>query len=464
VVKDPTQLSLHPNRVTYTGHYLDPEVGLYYARARYLDPALGAFTTQDAYLGAVIDPRSLHRLSYAYANPTGNVDPDGHSVRRAWNIDGPDTFWSSFGKNVAYNTWNLVSFGTLGRQDALVEKNLRGEISDEEYWKRTGVNAVSGLAIAGATAATGGLAGGLVGGLGASATTVALTTGVGAGLGGQAATDVIEVFGTGTKRAEDVRALDYAIAGGFGLAGGALGARIAANPGAVRFNLNPNMPGLGMLDDTIIQRSAQAIESGLGAVGRGSFGAGRQAGDFLSRVEVGFDPNVVSMFGGGQVKLGLKPAVPNRGPIPSDPDFIGPVRQVTDWQGYEAQVAQQYGGRSAFSSRSYKVNLDGRLQGGVADNVASVGGLDVAVEAKFGGTWARSIRNPRSPVALGAKSRAFAKAERLKLVNQARRHSAAFDEVHYHTTMPELADYYSRLFGKIGLDNVSFFHTPPTVY
>jgi RHS repeat-associated protein len=78
VVKDPTQLTLHPNRVTYTGHYFDPEVGLYYARARYLSPELGVFTTQDTYLGQVVDPRSLHRLSYAYGSPTKYVDPSGN--------------------------------------------------------------------------------------------------------------------------------------------------------------------------------------------------------------------------------------------------------------------------------------------------------------------------------------------------------------------------------------------------
>ena len=50
------------------------------------------------------------------------------------------------------------------------------------------------------------------------------------------------------------------------------------------------------------------------------------------------------------------------------------------------------------------------------------------------------------------------------MIDQARRYSMVFDEVHYHSTIPELVDYYTRLFRKLGINNFNFFHTPPGVY
>jgi filamentous hemagglutinin len=168
-------------------------------------------------------------------------------------------------------------------------------------------------------------------------------------------------------------------------------------------------------------------------------------------------PTVADAAATGEVAPGIAP-------MPGNAEFIGPVRPVTTWQGYQAQVGNLYGGTAEFSSRAYQANVGGVLRNGIADNVASVGGLDVAVEAKFGGEWASSIRNPRSPVALGRSSRGFARRERHTVVDQARRYNEAFDEVHYHTTMPELAQYYSKLLKKLGLDDIKFFHTPPGVY
>jgi RHS repeat-associated protein len=63
--------------IGFTGYLKDPESGLYYAKARYYDPQIGRFTTQDPVEGIPMQPPSLHRYLYAYANPTTYTDPTG---------------------------------------------------------------------------------------------------------------------------------------------------------------------------------------------------------------------------------------------------------------------------------------------------------------------------------------------------------------------------------------------------
>ena len=63
--------------VGFTGYIKDSESGLYYAKARYYDAAVARFTTEDPAHGADLEPPSLHRYLYAYANPTVYVDRSG---------------------------------------------------------------------------------------------------------------------------------------------------------------------------------------------------------------------------------------------------------------------------------------------------------------------------------------------------------------------------------------------------
>ena len=69
-----------PNPFGFTGHELDDETGLYYAKARYYDPELGLFLTQDPFEGVLDTPPSLHRYLYAYQNPTVYNDPTGQQT------------------------------------------------------------------------------------------------------------------------------------------------------------------------------------------------------------------------------------------------------------------------------------------------------------------------------------------------------------------------------------------------
>jgi hypothetical protein len=91
----------------------------------------------------------------------------------------------------------------------------------------------------------------------------------------------------------------------------------------------------------------------------------------------------------------------------------------------------------------------------VADNVASIGGHNVAVEAKFVNDWAKSLRNPAS--AIGNKP--FAVAEQAKMLEQARKYSAAFDEVIYHSNSAELIAHYTKVFQDAGIPNFRFILT-----
>jgi RHS repeat-associated protein len=66
-----------PNVYLYSGEQFDPDLGLYYRRARYLNAFTGRFWTMDAVDGTNIDPVSLHRFLYAEDRPVDLSDPSG---------------------------------------------------------------------------------------------------------------------------------------------------------------------------------------------------------------------------------------------------------------------------------------------------------------------------------------------------------------------------------------------------
>lgn len=62
----------------YTGEQIDPDLGMYYLRARYYQPATGRFWNMDSYEGSQGTPQSLHKYLYCHGNPINGVDPSGH--------------------------------------------------------------------------------------------------------------------------------------------------------------------------------------------------------------------------------------------------------------------------------------------------------------------------------------------------------------------------------------------------
>jgi RHS repeat-associated protein len=67
-----------PNLYLFSGEQFDPDLGLYYLRARYHNPQSGRFWTADPFEGFASDPASLHRYTYAANNPVNWIDPSGN--------------------------------------------------------------------------------------------------------------------------------------------------------------------------------------------------------------------------------------------------------------------------------------------------------------------------------------------------------------------------------------------------
>jgi RHS repeat-associated protein len=67
-----------PNDYLFAGEQFDPDLNLYYNRARYLNVSIGRFWTMDTDEGDSSAPLSLHKYLYAGANPVNRHDPTGH--------------------------------------------------------------------------------------------------------------------------------------------------------------------------------------------------------------------------------------------------------------------------------------------------------------------------------------------------------------------------------------------------
>ena len=66
-----------PNDYLYRGEQYDPDLGLYYLRARYYNPATGRFLSRDPLDGQLADSKSMHKYLYADGDPVNGVDPQG---------------------------------------------------------------------------------------------------------------------------------------------------------------------------------------------------------------------------------------------------------------------------------------------------------------------------------------------------------------------------------------------------
>jgi RHS repeat-associated protein len=67
------------NVYLYAGEQFDPDLGLYYNRARFLDVRNDRFVSGDAFEGYSEVPVSLHRYVYAESNPLNRFDPSGYT-------------------------------------------------------------------------------------------------------------------------------------------------------------------------------------------------------------------------------------------------------------------------------------------------------------------------------------------------------------------------------------------------
>jgi RHS repeat-associated protein len=196
------------NNFTFTGHELDEETGLIYAKARFYDPDIGRFLSQDTVLGDVASPPSLHRYFYVMQNPlrfldpTGNqticMDPECNSFRdkatyaAAFTVGAVNAFLSDF------------TLGALPRIDPvkeLEEPVLEGQLLGDRAAQVIGaIETAHGLA----TIFTGATGGGI-----ALATVIgaplAVPAGVAVGIGTAEAVHGGLVFHKATKEAENTQ-------------------------------------------------------------------------------------------------------------------------------------------------------------------------------------------------------------------------------------------------------------------
>ncbi|MGA8366927.1 MAG: RHS repeat-associated core domain-containing protein, partial [Candidatus Acidiferrales bacterium] len=68
------------NEFLFAGEQYDPDLHLYYNRARYLNVPTGRFWTMDSFEGNGQDPLSLHKYLYGEADPVNSTDPTGKSI------------------------------------------------------------------------------------------------------------------------------------------------------------------------------------------------------------------------------------------------------------------------------------------------------------------------------------------------------------------------------------------------
>ena len=66
-----------PNVYRYRGEQYDPDLNLYYMRARYFNPLTGRFLTTDPEPSVTVLPATLHRYLYAGGDPVNWIDPTG---------------------------------------------------------------------------------------------------------------------------------------------------------------------------------------------------------------------------------------------------------------------------------------------------------------------------------------------------------------------------------------------------
>jgi RHS repeat-associated protein len=100
--------------IGYTGHYEEADIGLTYAQARWYDPAVGRFLSADAVGFGAGGSGHFNRYTYAYDNPYGYIDPDGHiPVDTIWDIGSVIYDVGKIGVGYATGNSVLVTEGTI---------------------------------------------------------------------------------------------------------------------------------------------------------------------------------------------------------------------------------------------------------------------------------------------------------------------------------------------------------------
>ena len=127
--------TIHQIIICISGQQYDPDLGLYYNRARYLNTGLGRFWTADTTEGNNKDPLSLHKYLYGADNPVNRIDPSGNDDIGDFDIGSSlDSFSFNFSiprilTPLASGTWNIfddVVPDSYGSIYTLKDRNVNG--------------------------------------------------------------------------------------------------------------------------------------------------------------------------------------------------------------------------------------------------------------------------------------------------------------------------------------------------
>lgn len=80
-----------PNVYLSRGEQYDPDLNLYYLRARYLNPLTGRFLTRDPDEGVLAEPMTLQKYVYAADDPIDQIDPTGWQAQSSGGCNGAIT-------------------------------------------------------------------------------------------------------------------------------------------------------------------------------------------------------------------------------------------------------------------------------------------------------------------------------------------------------------------------------------
>jgi RHS repeat-associated protein len=75
-----------PNEMLYAGEQWDPDLNLYYLRARYYNPFTDRFLSRDPGEGTLTIPATLHKYVYADGDPVNGFDPTGWADEETYPI------------------------------------------------------------------------------------------------------------------------------------------------------------------------------------------------------------------------------------------------------------------------------------------------------------------------------------------------------------------------------------------
>jgi RHS repeat-associated protein len=117
-----------PNSYLYRGEYFDSDLGLYYLRARWMNPLTGRFMSRDPNAGNLIDPKSLHKYTYADGDPVNAVDPSGRGVEIEGLLLRSALILSVVGPKLPELTCTAIEYvDLLLGEDALAKTAITGE-------------------------------------------------------------------------------------------------------------------------------------------------------------------------------------------------------------------------------------------------------------------------------------------------------------------------------------------------